>query len=152
MYSVYVQVQILLIEDILHHLRSLTSLELQWFRAPRWCKISSINSMELRTLEGTNIHGFGPAGNRQNRGRGNRGRGQSSGNTASDAFSQLRTRDGLWTSEWTVGKSHCQKRCCCMIFASISVQSAISCLAETRVKRRPEALNRNRPRRISNEW
>ena len=35
---------ILLLEEILHHLKSLKSWEIQQFRAPRWCKISSINS------------------------------------------------------------------------------------------------------------
>ena len=38
---------VLLMEEILHHLKSLKSQELQYFRAPRsrWCKISSINSI-----------------------------------------------------------------------------------------------------------
>ena len=38
---------LLLMEVILHHRKSLKSYELQYFRAPRWCKISSINSKIL---------------------------------------------------------------------------------------------------------
>ena len=40
-----IRCSILLMEEILHHLKSLKSQKLQYFRAPRWCKISSINSM-----------------------------------------------------------------------------------------------------------
>ena len=32
-------------EEILHHMKSLKSWELQYFRAPAWCRISSINSI-----------------------------------------------------------------------------------------------------------
>ena len=35
----------LLMEEILHHLKSLKPFKLQESRAPTWCKISSINSM-----------------------------------------------------------------------------------------------------------
>ena len=30
-------------EEFLHHLKSVKSWELQYFRAPRWCKMSSLN-------------------------------------------------------------------------------------------------------------
>ena len=39
---------ILLMEEILHHLKSLKSSELQYSSAPRWCKISSINSISIQ--------------------------------------------------------------------------------------------------------
>ena len=38
-------------EEILHHLQSLKSQELQYLRAPRWCKISSINSSTLKSCK-----------------------------------------------------------------------------------------------------